>query len=280
MKSLLLWIGLSSLALGKATASTKNVKSDKTIATVNGKDISSREISEAIHATSSNPLLVVNDPKLIASFVENYINEILIANSPEVLALKKEKYVKLSLARAERTELVKIWQNKLSDQKSSSGELKKLAQKTSDDGQHNEYFLQQILVSDQSLAESVLATVTKDPSTFEAQAALHSLAPSKKQNGNMGWIQKNSLPPELSKVVSEMTKDSIYPKVVESPFGFHILKLKDATLLNADQILQRNQLKQKLTQQLEVEAKSDFLNRIKKKAKISIYKENFSDLNR
>jgi peptidyl-prolyl cis-trans isomerase C len=278
MKALVLLVGLSSIGYGKTAAKVKAGANSKNIATVNGKDITTKEINDAINATSSNPLLVVNDPKLTESFVTNFIDELLIATSPEVLALKKQKDVQLSLARAERSELVKIWQSKLLDQKIASGELKKLAQNASEEGQHSEFFLQQILFSDRALAESVLVALLKDPTIFDSQAALHSLAPSKSQNGEMGWMQKNSLPAEIGKVVTEMTKDSIYPKVVESPFGFHILKLKDANHLNVDQILQRPHLYQKLKQQLEATVKADFISKLKKKSKIAVFKENFSTL--
>ena len=100
MKHLILILCISSASYGK------------TIATINGKDISSKEIYDAIFATSSNPLLVISDPKLTESFITNYVDEMLIANSPEVLALKKQKDVKLALARSERSELVRIWQQK------------------------------------------------------------------------------------------------------------------------------------------------------------------------
>ncbi len=250
----------------------------KTIATINGKDISSKEIYDAILATSSNPLLVINDSKLTESFITNYIDELLIANSPEVLALKKQNDVKLSLARLERSELVRIWQQKHLEKKVSSGDLKKLAKAAAENGQYNQYLIQQILVSERPLAESILSQLLKDPSAFEAQSALHSLAPSKMSGGEMGWIGRSSLPVEFQNIVNDMTKDNIYPKVLETPFGFHILKLKDSTTLTAEQILQRPNFDQKLKAQLDASSKNEFLSALKKKAKIVLFKQNFSVL--
>ena len=266
MKHFLLILCISSASYGK------------TIATINGKDISSKEISDAIFATSSNPLLVISDQKLTEAFIANYVDELLIANSPEVVALKKQNDVKLSLARSERSELVRIWQQKLLEKKIGSGDLKKLAQSTSENGQYNQYLIQQILVSERSLAESILAQLLKTPSAFEAQSALHSKAPSKIHGGEMGWIQRSSLPMEFQNIVNDMTKDNIYPKVVETPFGFHILKLKDSTTLTAEQILQRPNFNQSLRAQLEASTKEEFLSSMKKKAKIIFFKQNFSAL--
>jgi len=266
MKCLLLIAWVSSASYGK------------TIATVNGKDITSQEISDAIFATSSNPLLVVNDPKLAESFVSNYIDEWLIASSPEVIALKKQNDVKLSLARSERSELVRIWQKKLRAEKVSSGGLKKLAKMAVESGEYNQYLIQQILVSERALADSILSQLLKDPSAFEAQAAMHSRAPSKSNGGEMGWTLKSSLPIEFQNMVGEMTKNNIYPKVVESPFGFHILKLKNSLILSAEQILEKPHVDQALRAQLEARSKDEFLSSIKKKAKIIVFKQNFSAL--
>lgn len=266
MKHFLLILCISSVSYGK------------TIATINGKDISSKEIYDAIFATSSNPLLVINDPKLTESFITNYIDELLIANSPEVLALKKQNDVKLALARSERSELVRIWQQKHLEKKVSSGDLKKLAKSAADSGQYNQYLIQQILVSERPLAENILAQLLKNPSAFETQSALHSIAPSKSNGGEMGWIQRSSLPMEFQNIVNAMTKDNIYPKVVETSFGFHILKLKDSTNFTAEQILQRPNFNQSLKAQLEASSKDKFLSSIKNKAKIVVYKQNFSAL--
>ena len=74
-----------------------------------------------------------------------------------------------------------------------------------------------------SLAEQIKA----DPSRFEVLAKERSQDPgSAAQGGDLGWIVKDTLVPEVEAAVFELPKDQI-SGVVESPFGYHVLKVTD-----------------------------------------------------
>ncbi len=79
----------------------------------------------------------------------------------------------------------------------------------------------------QAQAQSLAQQITADPSLFEALAREQSQDPgSAAQGGDLGWIVKDTLVPEVEAAVFELSRDRI-SGAVESPFGFHVLKVTD-----------------------------------------------------
>jgi peptidyl-prolyl cis-trans isomerase D len=79
----------------------------------------------------------------------------------------------------------------------------------------------------QAQALSLSEQIKADPSRFEALAQERSQDPgSATQGGDLGWIVKDTLVPEVEAAVFELPKDQI-SGAVESPFGFHVLKVTD-----------------------------------------------------
>jgi parvulin-like peptidyl-prolyl isomerase len=46
-----------------------------------------------------------------------------------------------------------------------------------------------------------------------------------KNGGDMGWHEKDSLVPDFAKVVWPLKTNEVYPKLVQTPLGFHIVKV-------------------------------------------------------
>lgn len=79
----------------------------------------------------------------------------------------------------------------------------------------------------QAQAQSLSDQVKADPALFETLAKEQSQDPgSAAQGGDLGWIVKDTLVPEVEAAVFELPKDQI-SGAVESPFGFHVLKVTD-----------------------------------------------------
>lgn len=75
----------------------------------------------------------------------------------------------------------------------------------------------------QALADQIKA----DPTLFELLAQERSQDPgSAAQGGDLGWISKDTLVPEVEAAVFVLPQDQI-SDAVESPFGYHILKVSD-----------------------------------------------------
>ena len=66
----------------------------------------------------------------------------------------------------------------------------------------------------------------QDGEQFEALAAKYSQGPGAETGGDIGYIEKGSMLPAVESVAFNLKKDEI-SKVIESPLGFHIIKVID-----------------------------------------------------
>ena len=88
-------------------------------------------------------------------------------------------------------------------------------------------------------AKELSERLKSDPSQFAALAKEFSQDPgSAGQGGDLGWISKDTLVPEVEKAVFALNKDQI-SDVVESPFGLHVITVTDvqpASIKPLDQV--------------------------------------------
>lgn len=87
------------------------------------------------------------------------------------------------------------------------------------------FIFQQVLLNKEDVAYKVLEEIKKGM-TFEEAAKKYSIAPEGKHGGLIDYLNADELPIELVKVLKNMKEDEV-SKVVKSPFGYHILKLKN-----------------------------------------------------
>lgn len=87
------------------------------------------------------------------------------------------------------------------------------------------YVFQQVLVNKEETAYKVLDEIKKGLS-FEDAAKNYSISPEGKRGGLIDYLNADELPTELLNVLKKL-KAGEMSGVVSSPFGFHILKLKE-----------------------------------------------------
>ncbi|MDR3604702.1 MAG: peptidylprolyl isomerase [Syntrophaceae bacterium] len=85
--------------------------------------------------------------------------------------------------------------------------------------------LHHILLENEKDAKQVLARLKKGEK-FADVASQVSICPSKTNGGDLGWMPRGSLVPEIEEVAFKMKKDQIEGPV-KSKFGYHILYLED-----------------------------------------------------
>ena len=88
-----------------------------------------------------------------------------------------------------------------------------------------EVLLYQILVKEKEKAIKIRGILKNSPQKFEEIALKDSVSHESKNNGLMGYFEKGELPEEMEKVVFSLRINEISP-VVESPYGYHIFKIK------------------------------------------------------
>ena len=90
---------------------------------------------------------------------------------------------------------------------------------------------QHILVEERELAENLLEEIQQG-ADFSELARIHSIDTSTKDSGgDLGYFERDIMVPEFDKVVFEMGIGEL-SKVVETDFGFHIIKLTEIQLEN------------------------------------------------
>ena len=72
-------------------------------------------------------------------------------------------------------------------------------------------------------AELTLAELAKDASKFEPLARELSNCPSGQQGGNLGQLGRGETVPEFEQALFNGTYTGIYPRLVKTRFGFHVL---------------------------------------------------------
>src|SRR5262249_19113740 len=72
-------------------------------------------------------------------------------------------------------------------------------------------------------AELTLAELLHEPSRFEAVARELSNCPSGQHGGNLGQLARGDTVPQFGKALFNGTYTGIYPQLVRTRFGFHIL---------------------------------------------------------
>ena len=74
-------------------------------------------------------------------------------------------------------------------------------------------------------AQALLGDVLADPDSLTGLAQRFSDCPSKTQGGDLGWIKRGSTVPEFEASLAALRPGEVFPEVVESRYGMHILRV-------------------------------------------------------
>lgn len=88
-------------------------------------------------------------------------------------------------------------------------------------------------------AEKTLAELLENPELFADRARTQSNCPSGEVGGNLGQLSRGDTVPEFEKVVFAMSPNSIFPRLLETRFGLHIVRVArrlDGKLLPFDKV--------------------------------------------
>ncbi len=82
-----------------------------------------------------------------------------------------------------------------------------------------------ILVKSEKKANKVLDMINSGQS-FAEMARKHSICPSSKSKGDLGWFEKGQMVPEFEKAAFEGQKGKVIGPV-KTEFGYHLIKVID-----------------------------------------------------
>lgn len=121
----------------------------------------------------------------------------------------------------------------------------------------------------QELLEEVAQATAADSSAFARLARQYSNCPSSEEGGYLGVLQKGQTVPEFEEVVFRAEVGAVHPAVVESRFGFHIvrvMKRNEGQLLPYEQVAEA--IREAITQSNQHTAWRQYAQHLMQEAKI------------
>ncbi len=126
-------------------------------------------------------------------------------------------------------------------------------------------------------AEKVLAQVKKDPTSFKKIAKdVSDDTESAKQGGDLGFFASQEMVEPFSKAAFSMKPNTI-SEIVKTPYGYHIIMVTDRMAAGKDSFDDvKQEIMMKLEQDKKIEVFENFVEDIKKNAKIEYLDESYN----
>ncbi len=177
-----------------------------------GADLTEEQMSDQVLWRLVNNLLVNNAAKKYVVVVED----------KDIENLKAQMLQQFKDEATANSELMKRygWDMSVYEQKVMRPFIlqTKLAQKMKDDEKMKEDL--------KAKAEKVLEEVKKG-ADFVALASEYNTDSTRERGGDLGWFGKGEMVPEFEQAAYSLKKGEVYPTLVESAYGYHIIKLDD-----------------------------------------------------
>ena len=175
---------------------------------------------------------IVNGASIPESRLASYASAAQVAGGlqgEQRLAIGMREELREQLIIAEQTVLGRAYITRfLDDNPITEADIDALYESLTQGADASEYNVAHILVDDEGQANALLAQVLAAPDSFGEVAAENSKDPGSAQNGgNIGWIAPGSLVPPFAEAMQKTPKGKIYPEVVQTNFGWHIILVED-----------------------------------------------------
>lgn len=257
-------------ACSKATDAPADGAKSVIAATVNGKPISTKQVDMIMKQQAAQGM--PDNPEMRKMVIDNLAMASLVAQEAVKKGLDKSGDV------ADQLEMMKtnvLAQGYVDDFLKNSpvtdadyaAEYAKIKEATAG----SEFSARHILVDKEDDAKAIIAKLKKDVKQFAALAKAQSKDPgSKDKGGELGWFDPRSMVPEFGTAVTKLEKGKFTEEPVKSQYGYHVIIVDDSRTKEAPTL---EQVKPRLTQQIQQQNLKKFLDGLKEKAKIEIVGE-------
>lgn len=136
----------------------------------------------------------------------------------------------------------------------------------------------QILFNSQETAYKVLDEIKKG-ADFEAAARQHSISPEGKRGGIVDYLNAEEIPQEIARVLRGLKTGEV-SRVAQSPYGYHILRLKE--LVNSRKVTEEEKeerAKHAAKKEASGNAYADWFAKKRKEYKVSVKWEELEKIN-
>ncbi len=238
----------------------------QTVATVNGKAISQKDMDQFV------ALLVEqgakDSPELREQVKQEMVNRMAVVQAAEKAGLDKKADVQQEIELARQGILVRaLMADYLKKNPVSDADLTKEYNtiKGMEEGKQ-EYKVRHILVKDEQAAKDLLAQIKSKKVNFADAAKKNSIdTGSGQQGGDLGWAPSSTYVPEFAQAVEKLKKGELAAAPVQSQFGWHIIQVDDARPVTFPAL---NDVKPQLEEMLRQRKLAEYQQKILKEANI------------
>jgi len=196
-----------------------------TVATVNGKQLSSELLDGFVKAVSGGAQEPPSDEQK-AQMLDQLINMTLAAQSAEKDGLAKDSAVQARLELLRTQILAEAASEKFVKANPISEEELKAEYDTQVAAMPKEYKARHILVEKKETAESIIRELQAG-GDFAKLAEKESKDSSAKSGGDLGWFSPQTMVKPFADAVAALEKGKYTTEPVQSEFGFHVILLED-----------------------------------------------------
>lgn len=257
------------LVLSAAGCAPKQAKGT-TLATYDGGSVTDTDFMKAIRSMPSHLRTVAQEKK--AEFLDSFVTERLLLQEAEAKGVQHQAEVQEILRQARNRILVA----KLIEQEVEKKlEVTDAQIKTYYDNHTDEFVVpyrlraSHILLRDRDEAEALLKRIQAGE-LFEEMAKKYSMDPTAQKGGDLGYVGKGQLIPEVEEALFALKTGEV-SAVVKSKFGFHILKVTGEAKPQTKELhLASKDIRERLLLEKRSQAFNDLVERLKKKAGVKI----------
>ena len=259
----------------KSEIRNQEESSEKTVvAEVNGEPIYLEDLQEIWDALPE--VYRVQFPGGIKDLLEQLIRETLLAQQAKKLGLEDDPVIQKRLEDIKRQLLVQelIKREIIDKVQVTDEEIEK--EYTSNPSLYTEpeqVKAKHIMTSTEEKAQEVLQEL-QSGRPFEEVAMEKSESPDARQGGEMGYLKRGDLDPDLEKVLFDLAPGKL-SDIVETSYGFHIFLVEehiDPRLKEVDEV--KGEISNRLLPQKQQEAFEKLIEELKSQAEIAIIEEN------
>lgn len=265
------------LALGTSGCGRKEAQGT-ILATYDGGSVGEVEFMKAVRSMPEHIRTVAQEKK--TEFLESFVTERLLLQEAEAKGIQHQADVQELLQQARNRILVTKF---IEQELASKVDVTDAEVKTYYDNHSDEFVVpyrlraSHILLRDRAEAEALLAKI-KGGELFEEQAKKYSMDPTASKGGDLGYVTKGQLIPEVEEALFALKKGEL-SDVVQSKFGFHILKVTGEAKPQTKELhLVSRDIRERLTLEKRSQAFNDLMERLKKKAGVKINTEELNKL--
>ncbi len=220
-------LAVAALAAACSQKAAAPATKEKSVATVDGKSISSNTFTQYVKGAASKPPEDLT-PEQRGQLLDNLVRAEVVAQEAERngTAAKDETRALLDMARLQILQRASAEQY-LKDRPASDQELRaeydlRIAQLPK-----LRYRASHILVGTEDAAKALIAQLQKGASFEQLAKANSTDAGSKDKGGDLNWFTPDSMTPPFAEAVQKLKKGETTAAPVKTEFGWHVIRLTD-----------------------------------------------------